>query len=71
MIKKKGGDIDLLIVTNEAGVKIFDSKNLDILVDLKKHSEIGMSRIDLRAVTEEDLRTQPFYIKISSEMVRI
>lgn len=56
----KGGDIDLLILTEEKGVKLFEEKELDILVEMKSKSSIGQRRIDLKAATLEDLRTNAF-----------
>lgn len=67
----KGGDIDLLILTNKSGLSIFEQKHLDILVELKKKSEIGQRRIDIKAALSENLNKEPFLITIKSEIIKI
>ncbi|MBC7420573.1 MAG: nucleotidyltransferase domain-containing protein [Bdellovibrio sp.] len=67
----KGGDIDLLLVTSTKGVSLFEDKNLDLLVDIKKQSAIGQRRIDLKATTADQLSTDPFLKVIAQTMVRI
>lgn len=67
----KGGDIDLLLVTTDEGVKLFKEIHLDLLVDLKKKSEIGQRRIDLKAATASDLLRDPFLKTIQDELVLI
>ena len=67
----KGGDIDLLIVTSIQGVTLFENKNLDLLVDIKKQSAIGQRRVDLKATTFDQVSTDPFLKAIAQTMVRI
>ncbi len=67
----KGGDIDLLIVTNSTGESLFEDKNLDLLVDIKKQPAIGQRRIDLKATTADQVSTDPFLQVIAKTMVRI
>lgn len=66
-----GGDIDLLVITTDAGVTAFNLKHLDILVHLKKQSSIGDRRIDIKAATKSDLITQPFLKMISEDLVKL
>ncbi len=67
----KGGDIDLLIVTNTEGVALFNSKHLEILVLLKKQPHIGQRRIDLKAATPDRLKTDPFLNSISDSLLAL
>lgn len=67
----KGGDIDLLIVTNPDGLKIFKDFYLALIIDLKKKSEIGDRRIDLKAATQSDFNTDPFLKTIEPELVKL
>jgi len=67
----KGGDFDMLILTDAAGIKIFRDFELDILVEIKKKPEIGQRKIDLKAMTEEDLKLKPFFKIVSEEMVEL
>lgn len=65
----KGGDIDLLIVTSDEGVNLFEASKLGLLVQLKKHPLIGQRQIDLRAVTEQGLQTEAFLQEIAKTMI--
>ena len=65
----KGGDIDLLVLTSERGVEKFNQKNLDILVCMKNQSEIGQRKIDIKAITQTDLDTIPFFQTIQKNMI--
>lgn len=56
----KGGDIDLLIVTSEDGVALFENNQLSLLVKIKNMPAIGQRRIDIKAVTEKSLKTDAF-----------
>jgi predicted nucleotidyltransferase len=67
----KGGDIDLLIVTSNAGIQVFNQKWLDILVALKKRPEIGERRIDLKATTKDLMEKDPFLNSIKNQCVLI
>jgi hypothetical protein len=67
----KGGDIDLLILTNQNGLDLFANKKLDILVNLKKHPKIGQRKIDLKAATKEQLTYDPFLISIQPTLKKI
>lgn len=67
----RGGDIDLLIVTDQAGENIFSEKELEILVQIKKQPAIGQRRIDLKAVTEDTFKTEPFFIAVSGDCIEI
>jgi hypothetical protein len=64
----KGGDIDLLVLTNSNGVELFNNLELDILVELKKQQDIGQRKIDIKAVTESDLESNPFYKLIAKDL---
>ncbi len=67
----KGGDIDLIIVTSEAGVHLFREQELSLLVQIKKQGSIGQRRIDLKVATESALKTDAFLKAISESMVEI
>lgn len=67
----KGGDIDLLIVTDANGLAIFKEKELALLVKIKKQSAIGQRRIDLKAALSEDLEKVPFLKEISQYMIEL
>jgi hypothetical protein len=67
----KGGDIDLLLVTNEAGVSLFRKVHLDLLVQLKKQPTIGQRKIDFKVARSEDLARDPFLKAISQSMVEL
>ncbi len=67
----KGGDIDLLVVTTENGVDLFKIKKLDILVAVKKHSEIGQRKIELKAATSEQLISDSFLKSIANDMQKV
>ena len=67
----KGGDIDLLVITNEKNVSIFNDNKLMILVEIKKHKSIGQRRIDINAHTSIDLDTLPFLLSIKPTLVRV
>lgn len=67
----KGGDFDLLVLTNADGLKIFRMYELDILVEIKKQSEIGQRKIDIKAVTEDDLKQKPFFKLVAQDMVEL
>jgi hypothetical protein len=68
---KKGGDIDLLIITPKEGLKIFNEKKLDILVQLKKQPAIGDRRIDLKCAIPEQIQVDPFLKLIWPNCVEI
>ena len=65
----KGGDIDLLILTNEEGVEHFDQCCLDILVAIKKMPAIGQRRIDLKAALAAELTRDPFLRSIQNQLM--
>ncbi len=67
----KGGDIDLLIVTTQAGVDLFNHAELDLLVQIKKQPAIGQRRIDLKAVTQLDLETKTFLRVIADSLMEL
>lgn len=67
----KGGDIDLVVLTDSRGKKIFQESHLDILVEFKKSPLVGQRRIDIKAATSEDFKTDPFLKSIQSEMILI
>lgn len=67
----KGGDIDLLIISSDAGVHAFDENHLDILVHLKKQFSIGDRRIDIKAASQNELENQPFLKMIARDLVKI
>lgn len=67
----KGGDIDLLIVTDINGLALFKEIELSILVKIKKQPAIGQRRIDLKAALQEDLEKVPFLREISKEMIEL
>jgi len=67
----KGGDLDLLVLTNEEGVTLYRDIHLDVLVELKKKPEIGDRKIDFKVLTKKILDSDPFWKKVSQEMVRI
>lgn len=56
----KGGDIDLLIVTDDEGLQSFNTKKFDILVDIKKRPSIGQRKIDIKAVLHEQIESDSF-----------
>lgn len=67
----KGGDIDLLIVTDRRGVDIFNKHHLALLVEIKKNKLIGQRRIDIKAVTLNELTNDPFLKSISDRMISL
>lgn len=67
----KGGDIDLLILTSQNGIKKFSKYYLDILVQIKKNNSIGQRRIDIKACDEIELNINPFLKTIKSNLVKI
>ena len=67
----KGGDFDLLILTDNEGLKVFREHELDILVQVKKKPHICQRKIDLKAVTEEDLEQKPFFKMLAQEIVEL
>jgi hypothetical protein len=67
----KGGDIDLLLVTTQEGVELFNQIELTLLVEIKKQPDIGQRRIDLKAATQADLQKVPFLQEISRDMVEL
>ncbi len=67
----KGGDFDLLVLLNDDGLKIFRNQELDILVEIKKKPDIGQRKIDIKAVTEEDLLSKPFFKLVAQEMIEL
>ena len=67
----KGGDIDLLILTNEEGLQVFKRKHLDILVQIKKNKNVGDRRIDIKACEQKDLDSDPFLKTIKDTLVKI
>ncbi len=56
----KGGDIDLFIETDDQGVQLFNKFSLDILVEIKGNPHVGQRRIDLKAVTPEQIKSSAF-----------
>ncbi len=67
----RGGDIDLVILTEQSGVELFEKLYLDILVEIKKQKPIGDRRIDIKAITSMTLQSHPFFRSIHESMVRI
>ena len=67
----KGGDIDLVMITSDEGIKIFKKHELELLVQIKKQPAIGQRRIDFKAATESDLKTEPFLLAIADSLVEI
>ena len=67
----RGGDIDILILTEQYGVELFEKLHLDILVEIKKQKSIGDRRIDIKAITSMTLQTHHFFRSIHETMVRI
>lgn len=65
---KKGGDIDLLIVMGQGGLKS-DFARLDFIVELKK--KIGERRIDVTLVLAEELKTDPFLASVMESAVEL
>ena len=67
----KGGDIDLLILTNEEGVRLFKDQELNLLVQIKKEKSIGQRRLDLKAVTQKDIEEDTFLKVIATTMIQL
>ncbi len=67
----RGGDIDLLVVTSDQGQALFESKHLDILVQIKKQPHIGQRRIDIKATTLDKISQVPFLNAISGQMIKL
>ncbi len=67
--EKKGGDIDLLLLTTIEGVDLFNNISLDILVALKKESQIGSRNIDLKVTTKENWGKDPFLQSIRTNCI--
>lgn len=67
----KGGDIDLLIIAEQAGVDFFLNHELEILVQIKKQPAIGQRRIDIKAATEDAFKSEPFLRAIADSCVEI
>mgnify|MGYP003394373111 CR=1 FL=1 len=68
---KKGGDIDLLILTSSTGLEFFKKQKLDLLVQIKKQPDIGQRHIDLKCCTKEQLESDPFLKTIWPSCKRI
>lgn len=66
-----GGDIDLLVITSSEGLEIFKAHELELLVQLKKQPSMGQRRIDFKAATETDLKTEPFLLAIAGSLVEV
>ncbi len=67
----KGGDIDLVILTDRIGIENFEKNKLDVLVQIKKDKLIGQRRIDLKAYLHSELKTHPFLKSISDSWVKL
>lgn len=65
---KKGGDIDLLLVFENAD-SLAQFKRLEFLVQLKK--AIGDRKIDLTLATANELKTDPFLMIIMDSAVEL
>ena len=67
----KGGDIDLLVITDATGVQLFSNKKLDILVDIKKQPTVGQRKIDIKAATDQLIQTEHFLKHIWPSCVKL
>lgn len=67
----KGGDIDLLILTTQMGIEVFQKSEFELLVAIKKQPAIGQRRIDLKVATFDQLETEPFLQAIGKELVKL
>lgn len=66
---QKGGDIDLVWIVGNKGLKDYNKLNsYKILARIKQL--IGDQRIDLKIITKEDLGN-PFYVLIADQMIRL
>lgn len=65
----KGGDIDLLLLSDSSGVSHLHEKKYQILVEMKKSPLIGDRRIDLKIATQDDLKSDPFLKLIAEDLV--
>ncbi len=63
----RGGDIDLLIISDSA--EELEAKRVQILTALKAKPEIGDRKIDLVFAKKEDLNRIPFLIQIYPQSV--
>ena len=64
---KKGGDIDLLILTDEKTASQLLFVKAKILIQIQKI--IGERKIDLIFTTKEKLKVDPFLKKVAQEMI--
>lgn len=67
----KGGDIDLIVITDAVGCTLFENKNLDILVHMKNHPDIGQRKIDIKSCQKTEILTDPFLKSISEHWLKI
>lgn len=67
----KGGDIDLLILTTQMGVEVFQNYELELLVAFKKQPAIGQRQIDLKVATHDQLKTEPFLLSIMGDLIKL
>lgn len=66
---RKGGDIDLLLVTTTASREIFI--NSKAKVRLKIFETIPEQRIDITVATPEELQTDTFLQSIQDELIKL
>ncbi len=64
----RGGDIDLVFIADQASVQLFKEKCLEILVKIKSKKSVGQRKIDLKALTPDQLESDPFFKTIQSEL---
>ena len=63
---KKGGDIDLLIITNDDEIKKLRANKTKLLAKIKMYLEYD-ERIDLTFISEKEKTTNSFFLAIPKE----
>ncbi len=69
--QKKGGDIDLLVMTSQDEILSLTQKQLTILNRIKKNPSVGDRRIDLHFATVEMLATDPFLKQVFPTAIKL
>ena len=67
--QKKGGDIDLLVVTDSP--EALELQKIVILVQLKKCKSIGERKIDLIIASENQTKKDAFLVQAMSEAIEL
>ena len=66
----KGGDIDLLLVTQEESIsKLLKSRKHEIIASI--HSQIGEQKVDLKIASEDEINVDPFLKAVFPQAVLI